>query len=275
MILKASFLSREIEFNSEIYHSISIKQAFDSNQPNIYNVPFASRVAYKDEDFIGDVLQGGVCNFDLLTLVPHCNGTHTESIGHIVNYKDNNNNPIYSLPQILNDTFFTAKLISLKPIHFNDISDSYYPISDNNDLVITQSQIENIIEDGIEALIIRTLPNNTNKLNNNYSSIKSAFFTNEAMQAISNSSIKHLIVDLPSIDRARDNGKLSNHRIYWNVKEDSIEINTNSRTDRTISEFAFIDDFIEDGYYILNIETPPLLIDAVPSNIKLFPIKFF
>ena len=38
---------------------------------------------YHSETVIGDTKQGGSCNFDTITLTPHCNGTHTECMGHI------------------------------------------------------------------------------------------------------------------------------------------------------------------------------------------------
>ncbi len=34
-------------------------------------------------EFLGDTRSGGSCNAEVLTLTPHCNGTHTECIGHI------------------------------------------------------------------------------------------------------------------------------------------------------------------------------------------------
>ena len=33
--------------------------------------------------FVGDTRAGGSCNCEILTLAPHCNGTHTECVGHV------------------------------------------------------------------------------------------------------------------------------------------------------------------------------------------------
>ena len=38
-----------------------------------------------DGQFIGDTRMGGPCNFETYSITPHCNGTHTECVGHITN----------------------------------------------------------------------------------------------------------------------------------------------------------------------------------------------
>ena len=64
-------------------YDISIPLIFNGEQPNTYGVEIASSKAYQDDQFIGDTRKGGPCNFETYTLTPHCNGTHTECIGHI------------------------------------------------------------------------------------------------------------------------------------------------------------------------------------------------
>ena len=62
---------------------LSIPLIFNGPQPNTYDVPPASAKPYRDGVFIGDTRQGGSCNFDVYSLIPHCNATHTECVGHI------------------------------------------------------------------------------------------------------------------------------------------------------------------------------------------------
>ena len=77
--------------------------------------------------------------------------------------------------------------------------------------------------------------------------------------------ICHLVVDLPSIDRMEDNGILGNHRIFWGDGEDARgEINSESMG--TITELAFIEDNMPDGFYFLNIQLPHFVCDAAPSR---------
>lgn len=67
---------------------VSIPLNFNGNQPNTYNVPKANAKPYSDNNFIGDTRKGGPCNFETFNLTPHCNGTHTECIGHITEKTD-------------------------------------------------------------------------------------------------------------------------------------------------------------------------------------------
>jgi hypothetical protein len=81
-----------IEINEHVYQidaktplCIAIPLDFYGTQPNAYAVEKAVSRPYKTGDLIGDTRLGGSCNFDQITMIPHCNGTHTESIGHITN----------------------------------------------------------------------------------------------------------------------------------------------------------------------------------------------
>jgi hypothetical protein len=82
--------------------------------------------------------------------------------------------------------------------------------------------------------------------------------------------IRHLLVDLPSIDRTFDEGKLSNHRIFWNVRQGSFETNEASFTNNTITELIYVPVEVEDGNYLLNLQIAPFAADASPSRPVLF-----
>jgi arylformamidase len=79
-----------------------------------------------------------------------------------------------------------------------------------------------------------------------------------------------LLVDLPSIDRLFDEGKLLNHRIFWNVEEGSREVNHQTRMSSTITELIYVRDEVPDGDYLLNLQIPPFESDAAPSRPLLF-----
>ena len=74
---------RKIEVDFAGGQDISIPLLFNGSQPNTYNVERAASQPYNDDQFIGDTRKGGPCNFETYTLTPHCNGTHTECVGHI------------------------------------------------------------------------------------------------------------------------------------------------------------------------------------------------
>ena len=71
----------------------------------------------------------------------------------------------------------------------------------------------------------------------------------EAAIFIRDIGIKHLLIDLPSVDREEDGGKLVAHKAFWNVK-DIQNLNTDARMDCTITEMIFVNDEILDGSYL-------------------------
>ena len=267
--MKLSFNIKDThyQFNNDNYEDISIPLIFNGPQPNSYKVPLASSKAYKDGSFIGDTRIGGPCNFETIELTPHCNGTHTECIGHITNERMN-------IVELLDESFIPSLLLSVEAVNANKQNESYPIDLDDNDFVITRKEIAEkggrMFFEGMNALILRTLPNNESKQTKDYMDENSPFFTNEAMEYINSLEIDHLVVDLPSIDRTLDEGKLSNHHIFWNVEQGKHELSLSSFTNKTITEFAFIKNSIKDGKYLLNLQIAPFMSDAAPSRPLIF-----
>lgn len=100
-----------------------------------------------------------------------------------------------------------------------------------------------------------------------------AFFSNEAIEYIVEMGFRHLLVDLPSIERMFDDGKLSNHRIFWKIEQGSFELKENSRVHSTITEMIYVPNEVEDGEYILNLQIASFASDAAPSRPIIFPVK--
>ena len=78
--------------------------------------------------------------------------------------------------------------------------------------------------------------------------------------------IKHLLIDLPSVDRERDQGKLLSHNAFWDTEG-------KMRLDATITELIFVPNKIDDGTYFLNIQIAPFENDASPSKPVLYEIE--
>ncbi len=158
------------------------------------------------------------------------------------------------------DMLMPALLVSVMP-----------DVITNGDKVITKDALENSqlktpAAEG-DALIVRTLPNDESKLSNIYDANNiPPYFTADAMQFIVKCGFKHLLVDLPSIDRLFDDGKLSNHRIFWNVEPGSRELNPKSRINSTITELIYVPNDVADGQYALNLQIAPFESDAAPSR---------
>jgi hypothetical protein len=92
------------------------------------------------------------------------------------------------------------------------------------DRLITKKYLQNVLEnaeaDWLDALIVRTLPNDESKKWRAYMQHPRRFF-DRSDKLYFEKGAKHLLVDMPSIDRAFDAGKLSNHRVFWNVAPES------------------------------------------------------
>ena len=117
---------------------ISIPLIFNGDQPNFFGTPPADSKLYQGNGFIGDTQQGGSCNVKQYTLIPHCNGTHTECVGHIVNQE-------ISIQNILEDAFIPATLITVNSEKGAATKESYIPEKQNEDLMITEKEIKSAL----------------------------------------------------------------------------------------------------------------------------------
>ena len=208
----------------------------------------------KNGDWIGKVSEGkSSTNFNNIFFNPHAHGTHTECLGHIT--KD-----FYSINQCLKQFFFTAEVISVEPTKIGQ------------DLVITKIAIEKALKGKKpEALVIRTLPNLESKKHLNYSNTNPPYLAEEAAIYILELGIQHLLIDLPSVDKEHDEGKLLSHKAFWNVK-DGNDLNADARMNCTITEMIYVDDSILDGSYFLNLQIASFENDASPSKPVLYKI---
>ena len=198
----------------------------------------------RDDNFIGSIMEGGVVNFNNIKFNPHAHITHTECCGHITE-------DFYSINDVLKTFFFEAQLITLKP-------------EGKTDRIVGLNQIKNIkIAKGVKALVLRTLPNDRNKLIANYTNSNPPFLDSRIANYLIDQGIEHLLVDLPSVDQERDGGELAFHHAFWNVPHAPNQI-------RTITEFIYAPNTIKDGNYILELQVSPLKNDASPSRPVLY-----
>jgi len=276
MIFSVQINNQNYKINSESPIGISIPLDFGGAQPNAFDVKNAASKPYNTENLIGDTRRGGSCNFEQITFIPHCNGTHTESIGHITNKR-------IFVHDCLKDAFIFSTLITVETENAPETNETYAIDLNENDCLITRKAIENALQNlenpksNIQnpksaGLIIRTLPNDESKKSRRYMENLPPFFSTEAIKFIVEKNVKHLLVDMPSIDKTLDEGKLSNHRIFWNVEPESFELSERSLTNNTITEMIFVPEFVEDGVYLLNLQIAAFQSDASPSRPILFKI---
>lgn len=227
--------------------SIPLRQGLDN--PNCFYAPPVDFWPVEAGSFIGSTARGGSVNFFNVTFNPHGNGTHTECVGHIAKER-------YVLRDCLLEAHFRAKLVSLYPQKTAD-----------GDRVLFQGQIEDVLaKNEVEALIIRTLPNDSLKQRTNYSGANPPYLHHEAARYIAECGVQHLLLDLPSVDREEDGGQLLAHRAFWQYP-DAV------RKHCTITEMIYVPNEIRDGVYLLNLQTASFDLDASPSKPVIFAIE--
>jgi kynurenine formamidase len=224
-------------------HCIAIPLDHTHPQPNAFFAPLYEAAPHKAGDWIGDTREGAAVNFFNLRINPHGNGTHTECVGHITKER-------YSIHETLSDGFWIAQLISVYPTQ-----------RDNGDRVIDRLEWE----EGVEALIVRTLPNHPDKMFRQYGHTNPPYLDAAVAARMAEDKIMHLLLDPPSVDREEDGGALSAHKAFWQYP-------ASTRLNATITEMVYIDNVIPDGLYLLQIQIPALELDASPSRPFIYPL---
>ncbi len=200
------------------------------------------------EGFTAAVSKGASINFNNIFFNPHGHGTHTECAGHITE-------KVHSVNKNLKQFFFLAELVTIAPTKLND------------DFVISKKQLQFALGNKKrDALVIRTLPNTREKLSMQYSFTNPPYLLEEAAIYLREKGIKHLLIDLPSVDREKDEGLLLSHNAFWNTKG-------KLRLDATITELIFVPNNVDDGCYLLNIQIAPFENDASPSKPVLYKLE--
>ncbi len=257
---------------------LSIPVRFPGPQPNLYGVAQATSVAFETADMVGDTRRGGSCNFETITITPHCNGTHTECVGHI------SRDRIY-LSDILSDALIPARLVTIVPVCATETDETTLPVPEDSDLLITARALSaacsvtipgllpGVADEFTSALIIRTLPNTEDKLSANYPDTTCAFLTVEAATWLKNTGVDHVLLDLPSVDRMYDEGHMAAHHAFWGVGAENDNVLPESCSHRTITELIYVPDTVVDGCYLLNLQVAPFVSDAAPSRPVLFPVQ--
>ena len=233
-----------VNFNQPI--DISITMHSGNQNPNAFGIQAPLFEPFKAGGFVGSVALGGSVNCENLFINAHGNGTHTECVGHISKER-------ITINQVLTEFMFLAQVITVTPQHING----------NN--IVMLSDVEPFINPLVEALVIRTLPNTTDKLTAVYSGNNPAYLQPELCTFLRETGVKHLIIDLPSVDREEDGGALEAHHAFWNYP-------AAPRMDATITEMAFINDTVLDDMYLLNLQIASLQTDASPSKPILYKI---
>ncbi|AQS93909.1 metal-dependent hydrolase [Polaribacter sp. BM10] len=239
--------SRKIEVN--ISNPIDISIPIDPSKKNV-NAWYLEEPKITAEKIDGETIkvsEGAVVNFNSIHFNPHSHITHTECVGHITE-------EIHSVNKNLKYFIFLAEVVTIAPLFHN------------GDFMIGVKQLKTALKNKKrDAIVIRTLPNLDDKKSMQYSNTNPTYLSEKAAIYLREKGIKHLLVDLPSVDKENDNGKLLSHNAFWNTAGEI-------RMDATITEFIYVPNDVEDGEYLLNLMIAPFENDATPSKPVLYKI---
>ena len=160
----------------------------------------------------------------------------------------------YSINSCLKQFLFVSEVITVVPEKRGE------------DLIISEKQLRYAIGNKKrEAVVIRTLPNTKDKLSRQYANTNPPFLSEAAAIYLRNKGVKHLLIDLPSVDKEKDNGELLAHKAFWDV-------HGAIRKEATITELIYVTNAVKDGKYILNLLVAPFQNDASPSKPVLYKL---
>ena len=247
MKVTIEYNSRTIQVN--ISNPIDISIPIDPSKENV-NAWYINDPEIKPEIIDGhevSVAKGAVVNFNGIKFNPHSHITHTECVGHITE-------DVHSINKNLKYFIFLAEVVTIAPLFHN------------GDFIIGVKQLRRALRNKKrDAIVIRTLPNLEEKKSMRYSNTNPTYLSEKAAIYLKEKGIKHLLIDLPSVDKEKDDGKLLSHNAFWNTDGEL-------RMDATITEFIYVPNEVEDGEYLLNLMIAPFENDATPSKPVLYEV---
>ena len=280
-MITIELLNRRYQLNTGFSWSLAIPVDFHSTkdepkQPSHFGAGAAVSSPMQANGFIGDTEQGGSCNVNELTINPHCNGTHTETIAHICDFGAELS---VKIDVISPPPLMPCVVISVTPeVVSGSHTDNYTPAFCQGDQIISRAALEKALsafdDEQLQCVVVRTLPNDKRKWSCVYDGDNQPpFFSRDATLYLNERAVEHLVLDIPSLDRLHDDGLLSCHHLFWQVIEGTHQPSPNSLLHKTITEMAYVANEIDDGFYFINLQIPAFINDAAPSRPVLYAAK--
>jgi arylformamidase len=242
-----SYKSKKLTIDLSKPIDISMTLSASKENVNAWYVGKPKIKPVKSGNWVGKVKKGSSVNFNNIKFNPHAHGTHTECVGHITK-------EFHSINKHLKQFFFLAEVITVAPEKYE------------GDFVISKKQLQFMLGNKKrDAIVIRTIPNTKEKLSRQYSNTNPPYLLEEAAIYLREKGVKHLLIDLPSIDKEKDEGTLLSHKAFWNTDSEA-------RFDATITEFIFVPNSVRDGTYFLNLQIASFENDASPSKPILYKL---
>ena len=239
--------------------SLARELDFQGAQPQHFGAPAATSRPYRAPGFSGSVATGASCNCDVISVIPHCNGTHTEAAGHLSTER-------LDAARVVPPGLLPALLITVAPVAAAAVNETSDPRPQAGDFLITRAGIESAwpaqTPFAAQALVIRST-----------GAPAVPYLSRDAAQSLVQHGIQHLVVDLPSLDREHDEGRLTAHRIFFGLPAGVSSLQQVERPGATVTELALIPEEIPDGAYLLELQIPAWRGDAIPSRPLLYALR--
>ena len=241
----------------------SLARLLDFDRPHVraFGAPPAATTAYVAGTFTGDVARGGSCNCRAVQLIPHCNGTHTATAAHLTRepLAPGAVVPLEPLP---------ALLVSVAPVAAAAAHESAAPMPQPTDRLVTAASLQRAWPSWPSHLPPpRVLVVRTGRFDD---AGTVPYLSLEAARLIVERGIEHLVLELPSVDRGDDGGRLAGHRVLFGLPAHSTRLADAARPRATVTELASVPPECADGPCAVQLQLTAWTGDAVPSR----PVHF-
>ena len=225
---------------------------FETLQAGAFGLPRASVQTVRAGAFTGEPAEGGSCRCEILTLIPHAHGTHTEGIGHLSDRPQ----PVH---EDLADILVPATLVT--PVSVSAAPEGTLTLE------VLRGALAPWPPTWRTAVILRLAePRDTPR---DWSGTPRMHLAPEAASWLRLEGCRHLVTDLPSLEPEWDGGLLAAHRAFWNVAPGEYPAMGSSST---ITEMARLPADLPDGIGLLNLQIAPFARDAAPARPVWLPV---
>ncbi len=230
--------------------------------PAAWGIPTSAVTPFTAGEFVASVAAGGSVNCGVWSMTVHSAGTHTETALHVVEHG------APTIDRMDFEPLIDTVVINVSPAPLSTVDESYPGQSSDDDLVVSAAALSRALGDlrpparGALMVLTGTIRSERDA---HFGERVPPYFTTEAMRWIARVvRPRHLLVDLPSVDRLWDGGLVANHKEFWGVSGDGV-----AHPERTITEFVRAVPGVVTGCGKLQLSVSSWRSDAAPSRVIL------